>query len=35
MDNESEYQSDEDVGNDVIREHAHVIPNLRRYIRVF
>ena len=35
MDNESESQSDDDVGNDVIREPAHVIPNQQRYRRVF
>jgi hypothetical protein len=35
MDNESDSQSDDDVGNDVIREHAHVIPNQQRYRRVF
>jgi hypothetical protein len=35
MDNESDSQSDDDVGNDVIREPAHVIPNQQRYRRVF
>jgi hypothetical protein len=34
MDNESDSQSDDDVGNDVIRKPAHVIPNQQRYIRV-
>ena len=35
MDNESDSQSDDDVGNDVIQEPAHVIPNQERYRRVF
>jgi hypothetical protein len=35
MDNESDSQSDDDVGNDGIREPAHVIPNQQRYRRVF
>lgn len=35
MDSESETQSGEDVGNDVIGGHAHVIPNQQRYRRAF
>jgi hypothetical protein len=35
MDNESDSQSDDDVGNDVIREPGHVIPNQQRYKKNF
>ena len=35
MENNSENQLSENVGNDIIEELAHVIPNQQRYIRVF